>query len=174
MNYCIRKATAADLSKILEIIGQGQSFLAEQGLSQWQKSGAVSPKSIDEDLRSGEGYVFEYNEKISGYASLVCGIDPVYTAICDGQWGRDSGEPYVSIHRVAVSKAIRGKGFGKIFLNLLVDKAKELGFADIRIDTHPGNKIMQRVITDVGFSYCGIVEFPFFDGERKAYQILNK
>lgn len=174
MKYYIRKATVKDLPKILEIIGQGQAFLKDQGLSQWQEDRGPEIADVEKDIADGEGYVFIYEERIAGYTSLVSGIDPVYTAITEGQWKQGDAPNYVSVHRVAVSTAIRGKGLGRIFMGLMIDKARELGYVDIRIDTHSENIIMQKVIKDVGFSYCGIVEFPFFDGKRRAYQILDK
>lgn len=174
MKFYIRKATAKDLPEILEIISQGQAFLKIQGLSQWQGNSAIKVGAIEKDIDDGAGYVFCYGEKIGGYTSLVHGIDPVYTAITEGQWEADGAHPYVSVHRVSLASSIRGKGLGKIFLAMMVDKAKELSYTDIRIDTHPENVIMQKVIASVGFIYRGVVEFPFFDGKRKAYQILTK
>ena len=172
--YCIRKATINDLSEIWEIIGQGQAFLKSQGLSQWQGNSALKVSDIENDIGKGEGYVFVDGEIIRGYGSLVGGIDPVYTAITEGQWENNGNQAYVSIHRIALGAAIRGKGLGKIFMTMIVDEARNLGYADIRIDTHSGNMIMQKIIDGLGFSYCGMVEFPFFDGRRKAYQMLNK
>ena len=174
MTHGIRKATAEDLPEILEIIRQGQSFLKSQGLSQWQEDRGPKSVDIEQDIAKDEGYVFLYEERPCGYTSLVSGVDPVYTAITEGQWETNIGQVYVSVHRVAVSMAIRGKGFGKIFLALIVAEAKKLGYADIRIDTHLENLIMQKVITDTGFIYRGMVEFPFFDGRRKAYQMIDR
>lgn len=173
MKYYIRKATDKDLPEILDIIRQGQVFLKKQGSTQWQTDSAPQLVDIKKDIADGEGYVFIYEEKTCGYTSLVSGIDPVYTAISEGQWEKGANE-YVSVHRVAISETIRGKGLGKIFMRLMIDKARERGYKDIRIDTHRQNVIMQKIIADAGFKYCGIVEFTFFDGKRSAYQILDK
>ena len=43
---------------------------------------------------------------------------------------------------------------------------------DIRIDTYPANEPMEKTIYSAGFTYQGMIEFPFEHGERKAYQII--
>jgi RimJ/RimL family protein N-acetyltransferase len=68
---------------------------------------------------------------------------------------------------------MRGKGQAKAFMDELVAEALREGFHDIRVDTHEGNKIMQRVILNAGFTYRGKVRFDIPDGERLAYQLLR-
>ena len=44
--------------------------------------------------------------------------------------------------------------------------------SNIRIDTHRDNRIMQKLISRSGFSYCGIILLA--DGaERLAYQRIS-
>lgn len=171
MKTYIRRAVLEDIEKIMIIIEMGRKFLQQQGLSQWQDGYGPNEEAIRCDILKDEGYVLVYEEQFCGYAAAVSGEDPCYTEIKQGQW--DSGyEEYVSLHRVAVDSTIRGRGLGKIFLLELIKQAKELGYSDVRIDTHPGNLIMQRVIVSAGFRYCGVIQFPIPDGERKAYQVI--
>ena len=37
----------------------------------------------------------------------------------------------------------------------------------IRVDTHPENKVMQRLIDSLGYSYCGTV---VYESPRWAYE----
>jgi RimJ/RimL family protein N-acetyltransferase len=53
----------------------------------------------------------------------------------------------------------------------LIETAEGIGYRDIRIDTHPLNEIMQKVILRAGFIYRGMVEFAIPDGKRRAYQL---
>jgi HD-GYP domain-containing protein (c-di-GMP phosphodiesterase class II)/GNAT superfamily N-acetyltransferase len=167
----LRYATAEDVDSIEIILNGGREYLREQGLTQWQNGNGPTRKTAEQDIARSEGFVFE-NGSIQGYAALISGVDDVYTGIYDGAW-HECSQPYISIHRVALSESIRGKGQGKAFMDELIAEALREGFHDIRIDTHSGNEIMQRVISDAGFTYRGKVLFPFEDGERLAYQLLR-
>jgi RimJ/RimL family protein N-acetyltransferase len=167
----LRYATAEDLDAIEVILDNGREYLREQGLTQWQKGNGPTRADAGQDIARSEGFVFE-NGSIQGYAALISGVDEVYTGIYDGAW-HERSQQYISIHRVALSESIRGKGQAKAFIDELIAEALREGFHDIRIDTHSGNEIMRRVITDAGFTYRGKVMFPFEDGERLAYQLLR-
>ncbi|MGG5316189.1 N-acetyltransferase family protein [Enterococcus sp. AZ072] len=169
--FTLRKTTKADIPEILMIFEGATNYLKEQGSPQWQDGHGPDESSILRDMAADFSYVLvQKNETIIGTAALVGGIDPVYEAI-DGTWQGD--QKYVSIHRVAVSQKTRSKGLGNLLLVKAIEKAKELGYYDIRIDTYPGNKPMLRLIDKLGFTYCGMVHFPFEHGERKAFQLLD-
>ena len=80
---------------------------------------------------------------------------------------RQSGNlPYHVVHRIASYPNVHG-----IFSDVM-----DFCFshdANIRIDTHKDNRIMQHNIEKHGFSYCGIIHLADGD-ERLAYQRLNK
>lgn len=165
----LRKTVKADISEILVIFEDAKNYLKEQGSPQWQDGHGPTEDSILKDMAADASYVLVQNEAIIGTIALVGGVDSVYEAI-EGEWQGDLD--YVSLHRVAVSQRTRSKGLGKVLLEQSIEKAKELGYQDIRIDTYPANKPMLRLIDKVGFSYCGMVQFPFKHGERKAFQLL--
>ena len=81
-------------------------------------------------------------------------------------------EKYASLHRVAIHSDVKEKGKGQFFLSHLISGSIALGYKDIRIDTHPSNLRMQKVIEKAGFSYQGTIVLPVTDGKRKAYQII--
>lgn len=108
-------------------------------------------------------------DEIVGTVALISGEDPVYEAI-EGQW--QGKGPYVSLHHIAVSQKHRGIGLGKNLLSMAIQQAKALGYEDIRIDTYPANQPMLSLIEKCGFTYCGMIHFPFEHGERKAFQLV--
>jgi|GEM_PF-99938 Methylase involved in ubiquinone/menaquinone biosynthesis len=168
----IRIAEINDIEKILPVIESGRAFLESQGLSQWQ-NGYDPSRHLEEDIAKKWGYVLLSQEGIiCGYAALIDGIDECYENIKDGFW-YNSYEKYISIHSVAIDNAFRGKGLSVPFLHGLTEIAEGLGYRDIRIDTHPLNEIMQKVISRTGFVYRGMVEFNIPDGKRKAYQLIK-
>ena len=165
----IRRAAAADAEQIEAIIAAGRDYLRAQGLSQWQDGTGRRP--IARDLAHGWGQVLlTGDEEISGYAALVEGVDPAYTAIFDGAW-REGATEYVAIHSFALAAESRGRGLAAPFLRGLIGQAQALGHTDVRIDTHPGNVIMRKVIEAAGFVRRGVVEFEIPDGRRDAFQL---
>ncbi|WP_159721713.1 GNAT family N-acetyltransferase [Enterococcus sp. CSURQ0835] len=169
MNF--RLATEADLSEILTIIAAAKQFLKQQGSPQWQNGQGPDKAVIQKDIARQESYVLESAGQLVGTAALIKGNDPVYQAIT-GKWLRDSPD-YLSIHHVAISPSVRGQGVGSKLLTVCLTEAQRLGYPDIRIDTYPANEIMRHLIKKAGFAECGIVQFPFPNGERVAYQFLG-
>lgn len=167
----VRQAKAIDLPNIIEIIEEGRALLKKQGSPQWQAGYGPTPEILAADVQAGNCYVMEEGNEIIGTATLVDDIEPAYEAIKEGSW-RKLARPYVSIHRFAITEAVRGKGYGLKFLKALVKKCQQLGYEDIRIDTYPMNQGMQAVILKAGFEYRGMIYFDFPHGERKSYQFL--
>lgn len=168
-----RIGTLADLSAILEIIESARAYLKEQGSPQWQNGYGPDEATLKGDITAGYLWVAAVEDTVVGTASLIPGIDPVYTAIADGSWTGDATGEYLSIHRFAVGGDRRGQGIGRQFLQALTEHCFEQGIGDVRIDTYPENRPMIKVILDSGFTYRGIVHFPIPDGERNAYQRLK-
>ena len=171
MNHTTRPATTEDLENIQAIFDAGKAYLKSQGLPQWQNGHAPSLADAEPEVRAGQSYVLEVDGKVSGFASLIPGPDGS-PELSEGAWDLRHSQ-YAAIHRVALDAAVRGRGLGAAFMRDVVRAAGERGYKDIRIDTHPGNKIMQKVVARAGFSYAGIMHLPIPDGERLAYQIFK-
>ena|GEM_PF-238643 len=166
--FDFRPSTLADIPAIGIIINEAKQYLKEQGSPQWQDGHEPNETVIREDIRKKASYVLTLENEIVGTVALIADKDPVYEAI-EGEWQGDG--PYVSLHHVAVSQNYRGIGLGKNLLALTIKQAQVLGYEDIRIDTYPANQPMLSLIEKSGFSYCGMIHFPFVHGERKAFQL---
>lgn len=85
---------------------------------------------------------------------------------------RDGEAPYVSIHRFAVRAEYRGCGVASYFMRVLIALGRLRGFNDVRVDTHPQNTDMRRLIASCGFEERGLVIIPGIrNPERIAYQV---
>jgi GNAT superfamily N-acetyltransferase len=166
----VRLAELDDAECIGQVLESGRLYLYERGLPQWQDGCGPTRLMAEHDINKGEGYVLDFQGAVCGYAALTAGVDDCYTRI-DGAWAGQY-PAYLSIHRMAIGKALRGQGFSGLFMQSLIDEGKRLGYRDIRVDTFPGNDIMIKVIENAGFIYRGIITFPIPNGERRAYQIL--
>jgi len=170
MNQKTRLATRDDLEKIQAIFESGRGYLAAQGLPQWQNGYGPTGPDAALEIEADRGYVLLVGGVVSGYASLIPGPDGS-PPLTEGEWDT-SHSRYAALHRVALDRAVRGRGLAAVFMREIIQRARDLGYQDIRIDTHPENKIMQRVILKVGFTYRGIMHLPIPEGERFAYQLL--
>jgi GNAT superfamily N-acetyltransferase len=159
-----------DFDAINEIINDGREFLKSQGLPQWQNGNHPHPETIEEDIKREIGFVFIVDEHVAGYTALVPGPEAVYEEI-DGAWD-NLHDKYVALHRVAISRNIRGQNLGNKMFRQMIFFAKVLGYKDLRIDTYETNEKMKRLVLNNGFVSRGRVTFPFKDGERVAYQLL--
>lgn len=171
--FALRRSTEADVVPIGIIINEAKKYLKEQGSPQWQNGHEPHKAVIQADIQKKASYVLTLKDEIVGTVALITEKDPVYEAI-EGKWqGRDP-DPYVALHHVAISQSYRGIGLGRILLEKAIKQAQDLGYGDIRIDTYPANQPMLKLIEELGFTYRGMVYFPFEHGERKAFQLIQR
>ena len=162
----IRQAEAADTGAILEVMKAARGIMRASGnLHQWGDS-YPSAEAIDADRERGGGFVIEDDGHVTGYFAFLPSPEPTYSYIEGGEWLNDS-LPYHVIHRIASYPDAHG-----VFRDMLAWCSERE--ANIRIDTHRDNHIMQHLLASHGFTYCGVIYLLSGD-ERLAYQrILTK
>ena len=171
MSRIIREAKPTDIPDIMQVMEAAKKIMRSSGnMHQWADS-YPSEAVIISDMEKHGGYVIEEGDgedqstgRIVGYFAFLPSPEPTYSKIYDGQWTDDT-LPYHVIHRIASYPDVHG-----IFSDVM-----DFCFshdANIRIDTHKENRIMQHNIEKHGFSYCGIIYLANGD-ERMAYQRLN-
>ena len=158
-------ATKTHLEDIMLLIGQAKRRMKERGLDQWQ-DGYPDEAAILNDIRRHEGHVFRKRFVNAAYAAIVFDQDPYYEKI-DGKWLSD-GEPYVTVHRLAVHDDFLGLDLARHAFMFAERKARAKGVRWFRIDTHHDNIPMRNLIRDFGFTLCGVVQVR--DGMRMAYE----
>ena len=92
-------------------------------------------------------------------------IEPTYFDITDGDWLGDSS--YGVVHRIAGDGS--KKGIGTFCINWAFEQCGHL-----RMDTHGDNKVMQSLLTKLGFIHCGTIYVEEDDYPRLAYEKWNK
>ena len=157
----IREACAADIPAILPVLEAARGIMVASGnTSQWQ-AGYPAESDILRDISRGGGFVVLEGERIVAYFAFLPSPEPTYSVIYDGRW-LDDTRPYHVIHRLASFPEVHG-----IFRTVLDWCSAQ--DANLRIDTHRDNHIMQHCILGYGFRYCGIILLLNGD-ERLAYQ----
>lgn len=156
----IRKAEIKDLPKLNELYEKARQYMRESGNpDQWGTNYPEEALLIN-DIKKG----ILYTDEEVNFAFVLMGEEEAYKTLYGGKWLND--KPYLTLHRVAGNGRVKGV-FSKIF-EFAVDKMKEAGLSDIRIDTYEKNLTMQNAITRQGFVRCGLVRLR--EGERIAYQ----
>jgi len=146
-------AQTKHLSEICNITEQAKQQLRSLGLDQWQK-GYPSKEVWENDIKNRSAWLCVENETILGVFAYQTTPDVSYYEI-EGKWRTDM--PYASMHRVCVADCCKGKGVAGAMFSFGFQKAKEDGFTSMRIDTHPGNRPMQRALEKAGFLPCGTI-----------------
>ncbi len=159
----IRKTTPEDLPRLLEIYESARSFMAKSGNpAQW--GNAWPPTSLlERDIQSGHSYACLHDRRVVGTFFFNFGkdIEPTYAVITDGKWQNDG--PYGVIHRLAGDGSV--KGIGAYCINWCYEQCCHL-----RVDTHPDNQVMQRLLTKLGFKRCGIIHVMQDNMPRIAFE----
>ena len=158
----IRKVKAEEIDRVMEIYAYARKFQAEHGNPNQWTGGYPQREIVERDQENGELYCVTPD----GDHGTICGVfmfsgrpEPDYTVI-EGHWKNQ--EPYSVIHRVASDGTHRG--VGKACIDWAFSR-----YANLKMDTHEDNTVMQNMLIKNGFTYCGVVHIR--GGEtRLAYQ----
>lgn len=146
---------------MMDIFAIARMFMAETGNpNQWAET-YPDVQLLREDIQMGDSFVCLNGTDIVATFVLRGGNDPTYDKIFDGEW--KNNKPYGTIHRIASNGKVKG-----IFMQVLEYALS--AFGTIRIDTHRDNMVMQHLLLNAGFEYCGIIHCWSGD-ERLAYMI---
>ena len=159
----IRKAIESDLLEIKSIVAKARELMkASANVNQWV-DGYPSIDVLLSDIRSGNAYLLLRENKAVAYFAMIDGSDPTYNSIAEGSWLNN--DSYGVLHRIASNGEAKG-----VFKEILLYASEH--YLNIRIDTHHDNKIMQRLLEQNGFVYCGII-FLADGSPRLAYQRIK-
>jgi len=168
----LRKTTLQDLPTVSKIIDSAKAFLKSQGIDQWQDGYPALP-DLQSDVTNQIGYVLIIDGQIAGTAALLHDHDKNYDVINDGSWLGPEDAKYTAIHRIAMSPNFRGQHLSEKMISGMLTLSSQLGYQQVRIDTHPDNKLMQHLIIKSGFIYRGNVLMDEDPTDiRRAYQLI--
>lgn len=159
-----RQAQMEDVTTIAEIYSHARTMMAATGNPNQWVDGHPRLSLIEDDIKAQISYVCVIDGRIEAVFVLLREGDSDYDRIYQGQWQND--DPYVAIHRLASAGRVAGLA-GAIF-----DWCQKSS-PNIRIDTHRDNRVMQRLLTKHGFTYCGLIYLKN-GAERLAYQRVVK
>ena len=161
----IRKTTEQDIGRLMEIYAYARDFMTKTGNpNQWGPTNWPPETLLRNDIKEGNSYVCTNdNGTVIGTFYFIQGkdIEPNYREITDGAWLDDSA--YGVVHRLASDGSERG--IGQFCINWAFAQCGHM-----RIDTHTDNKVMQKLLTKLGFQRCGIIYVIEDNYPRYAYE----
>ena len=159
------KQTEQDIGRLMEIYAYARDFMAKTGNpNQWGPTNWPPEALLRNDIKEGSSYVCTNdNGIVIGTFYFIQGkdIEPNYREITDGAWLDDSA--YGVVHRLASDGSERG--IGQFCINWAFAQCGHM-----RIDTHTDNKVMQKLLTKLGFQRCGIIYVIEDNYPRYAYE----
>ena len=165
-----RKAEAADLPAIMEIVRQARNSLKKHRVDQWQGE-YPSEALLASDIERGVCHVLCYRQEIAAFLVLTPGPEEGYDELTDGKWHTEM--PYAVAHRSAVKSDFRGTGTSKALLDAVEALAREMGATAVRTDTHRKNKAMKELLGKCGYRFAGnvmVTSEPGHDPRRQAFE----
>lgn len=166
----LRKATPNDITTIIKIIDQAKEMMKKAGSPQWQ-DGHPDQAMISHDVQCENGWVLMVGPQIAGYAVLQLTPEPTYQHIREGHW-EVNDQPYITIHRVAISNQFRGHHLSKFLFSNLITIGLAHGITNFRLDTHKVNKPMQGLAHSFGFHQRGLINVnDKYDPVRLAFEL---
>ncbi len=164
----LKQTTLKDIPVIMSIISDAQSYLKDLGIDQWQ-DGYPNEEQILIDIKNEDSYVIDNEENaVMGTVVFTTKIEPTYQNI-EGDWITKGDSKYGVIHRLAVSDEFRGYGVAKYVFQFCEDELVKSKVQSMRIDTHRRNSGMQKLITSLGYEYCGVIILSS-GAERLAFE----
>ncbi|MEO6136835.1 MAG: GNAT family N-acetyltransferase [Ginsengibacter sp.] len=165
----LRKATSSELPVIWNILQQAIEQRKQDGSTQWQ-NGYPNEQTVLNDFTNGNAYVLLDHDLIIGCCAIIFGIEPTYIDI-QGSWLTDGD--YATIHRVAISNDVKGKGVATQMFTMIEALCIEQKVYSIKVDTNFDNVPMLKILDRLGYLYCG--EILVSSAPRKAYEkVLRK
>ncbi len=164
--YDCRPASEGDVETLLAIAAEASEYLRQCGVDQWQ-DGFPGRDTLLGDIAAGGCWLFTHDGGSAGMICLYTDPEPDYDGI-DGAW-RTDGAPYATIHRAAVRALFRGRGLADEMFQLCEDLALGRGYGSVRVDTHPDNRTMRRLLERRGYALCGqiILSLPIESDRRR-------
>ena len=149
----VRRATAADLDRAMELYDLARAFMRANGNDAQWVNGYPTRADAEADLTAGDLLACEGNGgEVLAVMTYVEGPDETYGYIENGAWLAE--RPYHVVHRLAVGAS--GRGVGGFCLRWAVADAALRGH-DLRCDTHELNLPMRRALDRAGLVECGTI-----------------
>lgn len=149
-----RKATLADIPRILQITKEVIVVLNAEGNYQWDSNYPLESDFLRDIEKDVLWVAVVDDQEVAGFAALTEDQPEEYQDA-----GMDISITTVVPHRVAVSLQHQGHGIATHFMSIAEELSRQRGYKCIRVDTNAKNTRMQRVFEKAGYTFAGEIMF---------------
>ncbi len=172
----LRKVELSELDRVMDVYEDGRRSLAKLGIDQWQH-GRPSRAMLEADIVNGELFACIEDGAVLGYVMFSLRGDADYDRL-EGSWlseGDSTNPDYGVVHRLVADSRTGRRGVASFLMGQVEELARAAGVKGVRLDTHPGNIPMRRLLAKLSYTKCGtfhLVGCPEPVTERYAYEKL--
>ncbi len=143
-----------DIESITALIQEAIKEMEKHNIYQWDE---IYPtvKDFEDDIKKGNLYVAEENEKIIALYVISAEADEAYNYT---EWKYPS-ETSLVLHRFCVSPSFQNRGIGRKVLTEIELQVKNKGYDSIRLDVFTKNPYAQRLYRNNGYEVRGFAEW---------------
>jgi ribosomal protein S18 acetylase RimI-like enzyme len=167
-DWNIRAAEESDIQKVMALYKKCTVKMNHAGLFNWHEN-YPDLVTIRNDIQTGTLYILE-TDHIHGAVALNDDQPPEYVDI---KWEHHE-EPFLVVHRLAISPDQQGKGYGIKLMDFAEELAASTTCPSIRMDVYtintPGRKLYQKLnYTELNEFFFPGFDIPFVGLEKKIY-----
>ena len=151
VTFEFRAAVEADLPAMHEVYMSVVAWIRARGETHWPIE-KLSVDHLREWADLGEAYVASVDGDIVGAARVQRSDTHVWP-------DRDDGSA-LYIHKLAVTRAARGRSIGRQMLSAVEQRATNEGVGAVRLDTAMVNHRLVRYYLDAGYTHVDTVDRP--------------
>ncbi|MBU0997823.1 MAG: GNAT family N-acetyltransferase [Firmicutes bacterium] len=144
----ILKAQIEDLEEIASLARIITKNIHDLGIDQWSDSYPLY-EHFEKDMNASGLYVFKSSGKLISSISILPENDPFYTELT---WLKEKS---LVVHRLMVHPDYMKQHIGSLMMDFARLKAINEGYESIKVDTHPDNIRMQKLILSCGYTRIG-------------------
>lgn len=144
----VAKAKAEDLNQVAQLARIIHRNMVEIGIHQWSDYYPLL-EHFERDLSMNGLFIFKSNDQVIASITILPENDPLYselTWLC---------KKSLVIHRLMVHPDFMKQKIGSMMMDFTRLKAIDEGYESIKVDTHPDNFRMQKLILSCGYQEIG-------------------
>jgi len=153
----IRTGKPEDATILDAIARRVADELHANGVDQWSST-YPGRREFTADAERDALFVDEEHGRIAGSISVLPENDPAYAAV---SW---AGKRSLVVHRLMVDPDLRRAGIGSALLLHAIALARGAGMDSVKVDTHPDNLRMRRLLERHGFVHRGHLPLIYREG----------
>jgi GNAT superfamily N-acetyltransferase len=142
-------ASCDDLQQVVDLLEESAAWMVSIGIKRWLPGSFIAGQDkVKEAIGTETVYVWRVAGKVLATIRLTENDDSI--------WGTEAG-PALYVHKMSVSRSLKGNGFGPRLLNWAEAEAVSRKFSALRLDCWAENARLCSFYDSCGFRRVGLI-----------------